>query len=98
MVVGFTTSYAISGYHQYVESSNPAHSEVYSIQHYEIKFLRVLWFPPPIKLTATIKIRAIALRCLREILRHQPRRFCDYAELTTLRILEAHKDQTPTDD
>jgi hypothetical protein len=39
-----------------------------------------------------IKIRAIALRCLREILRHQPRRFCDYAELTTLRILEAHKD------
>jgi len=38
--------------------------EVYSIQHYVIKFvsnlrqvggfLRILWFPPPIKLTATI--------------------------------------------
>lgn len=39
-----------------------------------------------------VHIRALALRCLREILRHQPRRFCDYAELTTLRILEAHKD------
>jgi hypothetical protein len=46
-VVGFTTTYAISEYH-----------------HYEIKFvsdlrqiggfLQVFWFPPPIKLTATI--------------------------------------------
>ena len=45
-------------------SSNPAHGEVYSIQHYVIKFisklpqvggfLRVLPLPPPIKLTATI--------------------------------------------
>ena len=45
-------------------SSNPAHGEVYSIQHYVIKFvsdlrhvcgfLRVLWFPPPIKLTHNI--------------------------------------------
>ena len=50
MVVGFTTTYAISAHH--------------SIQHYVIKFvsdlrqvdgfLRVLRFPPPIKLTATI--------------------------------------------
>ena len=47
-----------------VVSSNPVHGEVYSIQHYVIKFvsdlrqvggfLRVLRFPPPIKLTATI--------------------------------------------
>ena len=47
-----------------VVSSNPAHCEVYAIQHYVIKFvsdllrvsgfLRVLWFPPPIKLTSTI--------------------------------------------
>jgi len=47
-----------------VVSSNPAHGEVYSIQHYVIKFvsdlrqvgrfLRMLRFPPPIKLTATI--------------------------------------------
>ena len=45
-------------------SSHPVHGEVYSIQHYVIKFgsdlrqiggyLRVLRFPPPIKLTATI--------------------------------------------
>ena len=47
-----------------VVSSNPADGEMYSIQHYAIKFisklrqvggfLQVLWFPPPIKLTATI--------------------------------------------
>ena len=45
-----------------VVSSNPAHGEVYSIQHYVMKFvndlekvggfLRVLQFPPPIKMTA----------------------------------------------
>ena len=44
-----------------VVSSNPVHCEVYSIQPYVIKFvsdlqqvgrfLWVLWFPPPIKLT-----------------------------------------------
>ena len=47
-----------------VVSSNPVHGEVYSIQHFVIKFvsdlrhvggfLRVLRFPPPIKLTAMI--------------------------------------------
>jgi hypothetical protein len=47
-----------------VASLNPVHAEVYSIQHYVIKFvsdlrqvsgfLRVLWFPPSIKLTTTI--------------------------------------------
>ena len=47
-----------------VVSSNPIHGEVYSIQNYVKKFvselqqvggfLRVLRFPPPIKLTATI--------------------------------------------
>jgi hypothetical protein len=47
-----------------VASSNPVHGEVYSIQHYVIKFvsdlrqvggfLRILLFPPPIKLTTTI--------------------------------------------
>jgi hypothetical protein len=46
-----------------VVSVNPVHGEVYSIQHYVIKFvsdlrqiggfLRALQFPPPIKLTAT---------------------------------------------
>jgi hypothetical protein len=46
-----------------VVRSNPVHGEVYSMQHYVIKFvsdlrqvggfLRVLRFPPPIKLTAT---------------------------------------------
>ena len=47
-----------------VVSSNPAHGQVYLIQHYVIKFVRnlqpvggflqVLQIPPPIKLTATI--------------------------------------------
>ena len=44
-----------------VVSSNLANGEVYSIQHYVIKFVRdlqqvscFLWFPTPIKLTATI--------------------------------------------
>jgi hypothetical protein len=56
MVVGFTTTYAIGADH--------LSDEVHSIQRYVIKivsdlwqvsgFLRVLWFPPPIKLTVTI--------------------------------------------
>jgi hypothetical protein len=47
-----------------VVSLNPVHDEVYSIQHYVIKFvsdvrqgggfLRVVRFPPPIKLTPAI--------------------------------------------
>jgi hypothetical protein len=47
-----------------IVSSNPAYGEMYSIQHYVIKFisdlqqvggfLRVLRFPAPIKLAATI--------------------------------------------
>jgi hypothetical protein len=51
-------------YSFYSQSLNPAHCEVYSVQHCVIKFvsdlwkvsgfLRVLQFPPPIKLTATI--------------------------------------------
>jgi hypothetical protein len=55
MVVGFTTTCAIK-----VVGSNPVDGEVYSIQHYVIKFvsdlrqvggfLRVLRFPPPIKI------------------------------------------------
>jgi hypothetical protein len=50
-----------------VVSSKPVHDEVYSIQHYVIKFvsdlqqvggfLRVLQFPPPTKLTATIYLK-----------------------------------------
>ena len=50
-----------------VASSNPAHVKVFSIQHYVIKFvsdlwqvggfLRVLRFPPTIKLTATLQLK-----------------------------------------
>jgi hypothetical protein len=50
-----------------VVSSNPVHGEVYSIQYYVIMFvsvlwkvgwfLRVLWFPPPIKLIDTIYLK-----------------------------------------
>ena len=62
MVVGFTTTYAISAYHHWC-SEFESRSER-GIQHYVIKFvsdlrqvggvLQVLWFPPAIKLTATI--------------------------------------------
>ena len=64
IVVGFTTTYAISAYPNNVVSLHLTHGEVYSIQHYVIKFvsdlrqvggfLGVLRFPQPIKLTATI--------------------------------------------
>ena len=61
MVNGFTTTCAIT---INVLSSNPVYAEVYSIQHYVIKFvsdlrqvggfLQVLRFPPIIQLIATI--------------------------------------------
>ena len=61
MVVGFTTTCAISAYHHWCCEFEPCSDEVYSIRHYVIKFvsdlqqvsgfLRVLGFPPPIKLT-----------------------------------------------
>ena len=54
-----------------VVSSNPIHGEVYSIQHYVIKFIselrqvggfhRVHRFPPPINLTATEILLKVAL-------------------------------------
>jgi hypothetical protein len=56
MVVGLTTTCALCAYITKVESSNCDHGEVYSIQHYVIKFvsdlrqvagfLRQLRFPP----------------------------------------------------
>ena len=64
MVVGFTTIYAISANHHSSCEFESLSDEVYSIQHFVIKFvsdfqqvggfLRVLRFPPPIKLAATI--------------------------------------------
>jgi hypothetical protein len=64
MVVEFPTTCAIDAYHRYSCGFEPVHGEDYTIQHYVIKFvsdlqqvggfLRVLRFPPPIKLTATI--------------------------------------------
>jgi hypothetical protein len=64
MVYGFKTIYAIHAYHHECCEFKPRSGEVYSIQHYVIKFvsdwrqvcgfLWVLRFPPPIKLTTTI--------------------------------------------
>ena len=64
MVVEFTTIYAISAYHHKRCEFESCSGEVYSIQHYVIKFvsglrqvcgfLQVFLFPPPVKLTATI--------------------------------------------
>ena len=62
MVVGFTTTYAISAYHHWCCEFESRWGQ--GAQHYVIKFvsdlqqvggfLRVLRFPPPLKLTATI--------------------------------------------
>ena len=63
MVVGFTTIYSIGAYHHTRCEFESWSGEVYSVQHYVIKFvsdlrqvglLWVLRFPPPIKLTVTI--------------------------------------------
>jgi hypothetical protein len=61
MVVGFTTTYVISAYHHWCSEFESRSG--WGIQHYVIKFvgdlrqvggfLRVLRFPPPIKLIAT---------------------------------------------
>ena len=58
-----------------VVSSNPVQAKVYSIQHYVIKFvsdlphvsgfLRVLWFPPPIKPRAEILLN-VALSTIKQ--------------------------------
>ena len=62
IVVGFTTTYAISAYHHWCCDFESRSGR--GVQHYVItfvsdlrqvgSFLRVLRFPPPIKLTATI--------------------------------------------
>jgi hypothetical protein len=39
MVVGFTTTYTISAYHHYCCEFESHSDEVYSIQHYVIKFV-----------------------------------------------------------
>ena len=64
MVVGLTIPVQSVPITNKVMSSNPVHGEVYWIQQYVMKFvsglwqvggfLLVLWFPPLIKLTATI--------------------------------------------
>jgi hypothetical protein len=67
MVVGSLATYAISAYHHQCCEFQSRSGEVYSIQHYVIKFvsdlrqvagfLRVLPFPPTIKLAVTIKLK-----------------------------------------
>lgn len=49
-------------------------------------------FPPHHFLFSQHVIRTLALRVLREILGKQPWRFKNYAELTIMKALEAHKD------
>ena len=58
MEVGFTTTYAISAFHHYCCEFESRSGEVYTVQHYVIKFVNdlqqvggLLRFPPPIKLT-----------------------------------------------
>jgi hypothetical protein len=76
--------------------SNPAHGEVCSIQHCMIQFVSdlrqvggFLWFPPPIKLTATINIvengithhntnPILMIAAFRKILSYRDIEFTDY--------------------
>ena len=63
MVVGFTTTYAISAYHHRSCEFDSRSGNLCSIQHYVIQFfcdfrqvsafLQAIRFPPPIKPTAT---------------------------------------------
>ena len=69
MVVGFTTTYVISAYHHwcYVFESRPGRG----VQHYVMKFvsdlrqvsgfLRVLRFPPSIKLTSVLTMTVLSI-------------------------------------
>ena len=62
-------------------SSYQAHGQVYSIQHYVVKsvsdlrqvggFLRVLWFPPPMK-TDRHDITEILLKVALNTIHHNP--------------------------
>lgn len=52
-----------------------------------VDVLTVVWCSPQ------HTIRALALRVLKEIMRSQPARFKNYAELTIMKTLEAHKDE-----
>jgi len=59
IIVGFTTTCAISAYHHWCCEFKSRSGR--GVQHYVIKFVSDLWqvggflqFPPPIKLTATI--------------------------------------------
>jgi hypothetical protein len=61
MIVGFTTYLCNQSLSPLTLSLNSAHGDVYSTQHYLIKFVSdlrqvggFLRFPPPLKLTATI--------------------------------------------
>ena len=63
-------------------SLNPAHGEVYLIQHYVITFVsdlrqvcgfpRILRFPPPIKLTAMIKTEILLKVTLKTVSKTEP--------------------------
>ena len=65
IIVGFTTTYASSAYHYWCCEFESRSGR--GVHHYVIKFvsdlrqvggfLRVLGFPPPIKLTATISLK-----------------------------------------
>jgi hypothetical protein len=64
MGIGFTTTYAISAYHHWCCEFEFRSGR--GVQHYAIKFvsdlrqfcgfLRVLWFPPPIKQEILLKV------------------------------------------
>ena len=89
-----------------VVSSKLAHDEVYSIQNFVIKFasdlrqvnglLRVLWFPPPIKLTATIyPVTETLLKVALSTITLKPLKFNLKISIVLKQILAQGKNITP---
>ena len=81
-----------------VVSSNPVHGKVYSIQLYVIKYVDdlrqvggFLWFPLPIKLTATIFITEIVLKVALDTITLTPQNVLHTAFLMNNHFIEIVK-------
>jgi hypothetical protein len=107
MVVGFTTTYAISTYHHW-----KCEFESHVIQHYVIKFvsnirqvdgfLWVLRFPPPLKLNATINWNIVegGVKHYKQqnIIKHKfKQRWTTQSLISTKRTITSHLDSMNID-
>ena len=82
-----------------VGSSSPVHGQVYSIQHYMIKFVSdlwqfcgSLWFPPPIKLTSD-NITEILLKVVLNTINKQTNKIKFFHPTTSMRKRIANRNK-----